>query len=45
MMRPFANGPRSLMRTSTQRPVSRFVTRTHVPKGIVRWAAVIWPMS
>jgi len=45
MMRPFANGPLSLMRTSTDRPVSRLVTSTQVPKGSVRWAAVIWPMS
>lgn len=45
MMRPPANGPRSLMRTSTDRPLSRLVTRTQVPNGSVRWAAVIWPMS
>lgn len=37
----FANGPRSFTRTTTERPVSRSVTRTMVPKGIgVRIAAV-----
>jgi acyl carrier protein len=35
MMRPFAKGPRSLTSTSTQRPVSRLVTRTRVPSGSV----------
>jgi hypothetical protein len=34
--RPFTNGPRSLIRTITDRPVCEFVTRTRVPKGRVR---------
>lgn len=34
-------GPRSLMRTFTQRPFLSFVTFTPVPKGNVRCAAVI----
>ena len=38
--RPPMNGPRSLMRTTTLRPLLRLVTRTRVPKGRVRWAAV-----
>src|SRR5262249_40103413 len=33
-------GPRSFTRTFTTLPVFRFVTRTTVPKGKVRWAAV-----
>jgi hypothetical protein len=28
------------MRTTTERPLLRFVTRTFVPKGSERWAAV-----
>lgn len=38
--RPPAYGPRSLIRTTTERPLLLFVTRTFVPKGSVRWAAV-----
>src|SRR5690606_1323489 len=34
------NGPRSLTRTTTLRPLSRLVTRRRVPRGSVRWAAV-----
>ena len=41
MTRPGLNGPRSLMRTTTLLPVSTRVTRTRVPNGSVRWAAVI----
>jgi hypothetical protein len=41
MMRPSLKGPRSLMRTSTERPFSMFTTRRQVPKRTVRWAAVI----
>src|SRR5580658_796875 len=40
MMRPLVNGPRSLMRTMTVRPLRRLVTRTMVPNGSVRCAAV-----
>ncbi len=40
MIRPRATGPRSLIRTTTERPVSRLVTRTWVPNGSERWAAV-----
>jgi len=40
MMRPLLNGPRSLMRTTTVRPLRRLVTRTIVPNGKVRCAAV-----
>jgi hypothetical protein len=40
MMRPATNGPRSLTRTTTTIPLARFVTRTIVPNGKVRWAAV-----
>ena len=35
------NGPRSLMRTSTERRLERLVTRTTVPKRSLRCAAVI----
>jgi hypothetical protein len=45
MIRPAAMGPRSLTRTSTVRPFLRFVTRSRVPNGKVRWAAVSWRMS
>src|SRR3954454_24248106 len=38
--RPWAYGPRSLMRTTTDLPVRSFVTRTLVPNGSVLWAAV-----
>ena len=34
------NGPRSLMRTMTESPVSALVTRSFVPKGSEGWAAV-----
>src|SRR5687768_8254880 len=44
-IRPFTNGPRSFTRTTTDRPFSRFVTRTVVPNGNVRWAAVSFPLS
>lgn len=40
MMRPRVNGPRSLIFTTTDLPFSRFSTRTFVPNGHVRWAAV-----
>ena len=35
-----AEGPRSLMRTTTDRPFAWFTTRSRVPNGSVRWAAV-----
>ena len=38
--RPRLNGPRSLMVTITERPFFLLVTRTLVPKGNVRCAAV-----
>src|SRR5262249_47978830 len=41
MMRPRTNGPRSLMRTTTVRPLRRFFTSTSVPNGSVRCAAVM----
>src|SRR5687768_16091132 len=40
IMRPGANGPRSLMVTFTERPLARLVTFTCVPNGNVRCAAV-----
>ena len=40
MMRPFTNGPRSLIRTRTVREVSMFCTSTIVPSGSWRCAAV-----
>ena len=40
MMRRFTKGPRSLIFTMTERPLSRFVTRTRVPKGKLGCAAV-----
>src|SRR5262249_36113571 len=40
MTRPRTNGPRSLIRTTTLRPLLLFVTRTRVPNGSVRCAAV-----
>ena len=45
MMRPCANGPRSLMRTSTRFPFERLVTSTQVWKGSLRCAAVSFSMS
>jgi hypothetical protein len=45
MMRSGLNGPRSVIRTSTLRPLVTFVTRTRVPNGSVRWAAVNWAGS
>ena len=39
--RPPMYGPRSLMRTVTDSPFDRFVTRTLLPIGRVLWAAVI----
>jgi len=41
--RPLTNGPRSLIRTITDLPLWEFVTRTRVPKGSVRCAAVMAP--
>src|SRR6218665_1685197 len=38
--RPRMNGPRSLMRTTTLRPLLRLVTFTLVPNRSERWAAV-----
>jgi hypothetical protein len=40
MMRPGTPGPRSLIFTTTDRPFFRFVTRTWLPNGSVRCAAV-----
>src|SRR5262249_26662253 len=40
MIRPCTNGPRSLIRATTERPLLRLVTRTIVPNGSDRWAAV-----
>ena len=40
MRRPW-NGPRSLIRTVTERPVRSLTTRTLVPNGKVRCAAVM----
>src|SRR5215218_7155328 len=40
MTRPWAYGPRSLMRTTTDLPVRSLVTRTLVPNGRVLCAAV-----
>lgn len=42
MMRPRLNGPRSLIRTTTEGLSERSirVTRTRVPNGRLRWAAV-----
>jgi hypothetical protein len=41
MQRPFTNGPRSLIRTVTLRPLECEVTVTREPNGLVRCAAVI----
>ena len=38
--RPRTNGPRSLIRTTTEWPLRLLVTRTLVPNGNVRCAAV-----
>lgn len=40
MMRPLMNGPRSLTRTMTERPLRSFTTLRRVPKANVRCAAV-----
>src|SRR5262245_704834 len=40
MIRPPTKGPRSLIRTTTERPLVRFSTSTLVPKGNERCAAV-----
>jgi hypothetical protein len=45
MIRPPTKGPRSFTRTSTERPLFRFVTRRRVPNGSVGWAAVSLSMS
>lgn len=42
MIRPLTNGPRSLIRTTTDLPVRELVTFTLVPKGRLRCAAVIF---
>src|SRR5271167_2499325 len=45
MIRFFGTGPRSLMRTITERSFFRSVTLTQEPSGKVRCAAVNWYMS
>jgi hypothetical protein len=40
IIRPSTYGPRSLMRTTTDFPVANDLTRTWLPSGNVRWAAV-----
>jgi hypothetical protein len=40
MILPFTNGPRSLIVTFTERPLLKFSTRTLVPNGNERCAAV-----
>jgi transposase-like protein len=45
MIRDFTNGPRSLIRTNTLASLSRRRTRTLVPKGSVRCAAVNFSWS
>ena len=45
MMRPSLNGPRSFTRTTTLRPLRRFVTCTYAGSGSVLCAAVIAYMS
>src|SRR5262245_62911896 len=42
-IRPLTNGPRSLMRTTTLRPLFWLVTLTRVPNGRLRCAAVSAP--
>jgi hypothetical protein len=39
MTRPTVSGPRTMMRTSTERPLRKCLTRTRVPNGSVLWAA------
>ena len=41
MTLPRMKGPRSLIRTVTERPLRACLTVTRVPNGSVRWAAVI----
>jgi len=43
MIRPLLKGPRSFIRTMTVRPLRKLVTRTIVPKGRERCAAVSFP--
>src|SRR5207248_11341354 len=44
--RPGTSGPRSLMRTTTERPLLTLVTRSRVPNGSVGCAAVIaWVLN
>ena len=43
IIRPRTNGPRSFTLTTTDLPLRTFVTRTFVPKGRVRCAAVKTP--
>src|SRR5580658_2182734 len=43
MMRPLLNGPRSAIRTTTDRPLARSVTSTCVPSGSVGCAAMSAP--
>ena len=45
MIRPEMNGPRSLTRTTMDRPFSRFVTLTAEGMGRVLWAADTMPGS
>ena len=45
MIRSSTNGPRSLMRTTVDRPFSRFFTERMVFIGRVLWAAVSPYMS
>src|ERR1035437_10635862 len=40
ILRPFLNGPRSVIVTSTERPLSRFVTIAWLPNGNAMEAAV-----
>src|SRR5213593_3501381 len=41
IIRPHTKGPRSVTRTTTERPLARLVTRTRVPSGNDGCAAVI----
>jgi rare lipoprotein A (peptidoglycan hydrolase) len=45
MTRPLTNGPRSLMRTTTDRPVFTIITRTRVPNGRGRWAKTVFVVT
>jgi len=45
MILRLTKGPRSFIVRKVERPFSRFVTCTRVPKGSVRWAAVAEFMS